>query len=129
MFDPYHRWLSIPPDQRPPTFYQLLSIAATEADPEVIQEAALRQVSHVRTHQMGPHAQECTRVLNEIGQACATLIDPVKERAEDSVKRLQTIRDDLNNILIQMDETMYVPWTERKRAAWTGDGPVRWPEK
>ena len=55
-------------------------------------------------------------------------IDPVIERAEDAVKRVQAVRDALDAVLVRMDETMYVPWNERKRAAWSGDGPVQWPE-
>ena len=43
MFDCYHRWLAIPSDQRPPTYYQLLGISPNETDPEVIDEAALRR--------------------------------------------------------------------------------------
>jgi hypothetical protein len=84
MFDPYHRWLAIPPDQRPPTYYQLLGIAPDEADTEVIEEAALRQTSHVRLYQTGPHASECTALLNEIGQARATLLNPDKRRHYDA---------------------------------------------
>jgi WD40 repeat protein len=84
MLDPYHRWLGIPPGQRPPTFYQLLGIAPDEADPEVIAEAALRQTSHVRTYQTGPHAARCTALLNEIAQAKATLLNPARRRAYDA---------------------------------------------
>ncbi len=47
MFDPYHKWLAIPKDQRPPTHYQLLGVSPTETDVEVIDEAALRQMAHV----------------------------------------------------------------------------------
>ena len=65
-FDPYHRWLGIPKGQRPPTFYQLLGVAPDEADTEVIEEAALRQTSHVRLYQTGPYAQQCTAILNEL---------------------------------------------------------------
>ena len=42
MFDPYHKWLGIPKDQRPPTHYQLLGISPTEQDREVIEEAAIK---------------------------------------------------------------------------------------
>jgi WD40 repeat protein len=84
MFDPYHRWLAIPPDQRPPTLYQLLGVAAAETDPAVIEEAALRQASHVRIYQTGPYAKEGTRILNEIGQARATLLNPEKRKEYDA---------------------------------------------
>jgi WD40 repeat protein len=84
MFDPYHKWLAIPPDLRPPTHYQLLGVSPQEQDPEVIQEAALRQTSHVRMYQIGTHAAECTRLLNEIAQARTTLLNPAKRKEYDS---------------------------------------------
>jgi serine/threonine protein kinase len=84
MFDPYHKWLGVPEGQRPPTYYQLLGISPQEADMEVIKEAALRQTSHIRTYQMGPHAQECTQVLNEIAQARAVLLNPADRTEYDA---------------------------------------------
>src|SRR5437763_344047 len=58
MFDPYHKWLGIPKDQRPPTHYQLLGVVPDEKDPEVIEEAAVRQTTHIRAYQIGPQAGE-----------------------------------------------------------------------
>src|ERR1043166_3590562 len=84
MFDPYHLWLGIPPGRRPPTHYQLLGIASTETDDEVIKEAALRQTSHVRNYQTGAHAEECTRILNEIGQARAVLLNRESRQQYDA---------------------------------------------
>ena len=84
MFDPYHKWLGIPKDQRPPTFYQLLGIAPDEQDAEVIEEAAIRQTAHVRTYQIGPHGAECTRILNEIAQARTVLLHPGKRQEYDA---------------------------------------------
>lgn len=83
MFDPYHKWLGIAKDQRPTTHYQLLGIPAGETDPEVIEDAAVRQSAHVRTYQIGEHAQLCTRLLNEIAQAKLVLLNPAKRRAYD----------------------------------------------
>src|SRR5262245_35226807 len=82
-FDPYSKWLGIPKNQRPPTHYQLLGIAADEADLEVIEEAAIRQTTHVRSYQSGPYAKDCARILNEIAQARVTLLDPEKRKAYD----------------------------------------------
>jgi hypothetical protein len=62
----------------------LLGIAADETDPEVIEEAALRQTSHVRLYQTGPQSAECTTILNEIGQARATLLNAEKRRQYDA---------------------------------------------
>lgn len=84
MFDPYHRWLGIPRSERPPTYYQLLGVSPEETDPEVIEEAALRQTSHVRTYQTGPYAEMCKTILAEIGKARATLLNRDKRRDYDA---------------------------------------------
>jgi len=83
MFDPYHKWLGIAKDQRPPTHYQLLSIPPGETDPEVIEDAAVRQSAHVRTYQIGTHADLCTRLLNEIAHAKQVLLNPAKRKVYD----------------------------------------------
>ena len=83
MFDPYHKWLAIPPGQRPPSHYQLLGISATESDPDVIEEAVLQRTAHLRTYQIGPLAKECTRLLNEVAQAKVVLLNPEKRKAYD----------------------------------------------
>ncbi len=83
MFDPYHKWLAIPQDQRPPTYYQLLGVSPQERDADVIDEAALRQMAHVRAYQMGQHAALSQRILNEISQARTVLLNPDKRKAYD----------------------------------------------
>jgi hypothetical protein len=84
MFDPYHKWLGIPKVQRPPTHYQLLGLAPDESDLEVIAEAAIRQTTHVRVYQIGPHATDCTRLLKEIATARLTLLNPAKRKEYDA---------------------------------------------
>lgn len=84
MFDPYHKWLGIRKEQRPPTHYQLLGISPDETDVEVIEEAAIRQMAHIRTYQIGPHAKECTQILNEISQARTTLLNAGKRKDYDA---------------------------------------------
>jgi hypothetical protein len=84
MFDPYHKWLGIPRDQRPPTYYQLLGVMPEENDREVIEEAALRQTAYLRQYQSGPHARDCARLLTEISQARLTLLNPAKRQAYDA---------------------------------------------
>jgi hypothetical protein len=109
MIDPYHKWLGISPDQQPPTHYQLLGIAPTETDPEVIEEAAIRQASHVRTYQTGPHAQECTRLLNEIAAARHTLLDPARRKTYDARLRrspaLASIASDGSTVDVELVES------------------------
>jgi hypothetical protein len=84
MFDGYHLWLSIPKDQRPPTYYQLLGIAPDEQDPEVIRNAAARAYGHVRNYQGGPHAKEASQILEELADARRTLLDPAKRAQYDA---------------------------------------------
>jgi hypothetical protein len=70
-FDPYHRWLGIPPKYQPPDHYRLLGLEPFESDPEVIEDAAERQMGHVRKHQLGKHRDLSQRILNELGDARA----------------------------------------------------------
>ena len=84
MFDPYHKWLGIPPGQRPPAHYQLLGISPDEQDLEVIAEAAIRQTAHLRTYQSGQYAAECQQLLEEVAQARLVLSDPAKRKAYDA---------------------------------------------
>src|SRR6516164_9082938 len=109
MFDPYHKWLGIPKDQRPPTFYQLLGIAPDEKDLEVIEEAAIRQTTYLRGYQIGPHAQDCTRLLNEIALARATLVNAAK-RAEYDGKIKPQARPATTEAAVQADQPEL--WTE-----------------
>ncbi|HVA50130.1 MAG TPA: hypothetical protein VNH11_27440 [Pirellulales bacterium] len=87
MFDPYRKWLGIPEDRRPPTHYQLLGIQPDERDLDVIEAAVLRQSSFVRNFQTGPHADDATRILNEIAAARLCLVDPRKRAKYDAQLR------------------------------------------
>lgn len=87
-FDPYHRWLGISPKHRPPNHYRLLGLELGESDPEVIRDAAERQMGHVRQYQLGPHAELSQQILNELAAAKSCLLDPEKKAAYDA--RLQT---------------------------------------
>lgn len=84
MFDPYRKWLGIPEDHRPPTHYQLLGISPNEQDIEVIEAAVLRQSAFVRNFQAGAHADDATRILNEIAAARLCLIDRRKRAKYDA---------------------------------------------
>ncbi len=83
-FNPYHRWLGIAPAEQPADHYGLLGIPRFESDPEVIRDAATRQMAHVRTYHLGPHAELSQNILNELGMAKACLLDPQKKAAYDA---------------------------------------------
>jgi len=84
IFDPYHRWLGISPKHRPPNHYRLLGLEQGESDPEVIRDAAERQMGHVRQYQLGPHAELSQQILNELAAAKRCLLDAEKKAAYDA---------------------------------------------
>jgi hypothetical protein len=88
-FDPYRLWLGIRDAQRPPNHYRLLGVEMFEDDPEVIANAADRQMSHVRTFASGPHAAETQQVLNQLSQARVCLLDPRRKAAYDQELQAQ----------------------------------------
>ena len=86
-FDPYHSWLGIRPEEQPPNYYRLLGLAQFEDNPDVIDNAADRQMAHVRTFQSGLHAAEAQRLLNEIAAARICLLDPQSRAQYDAQLR------------------------------------------
>lgn len=73
-FDPYRKWLGIPDQTQHPHHYQLLGLALFEDDPDVIENAANRQMTHVRSFQTGQYASYSQDLLNEIAQAKICLL-------------------------------------------------------
>ena len=88
-FDPYHRWLGIPPGEQPPNHYRLLGIAPLEDNPDVIESAADRQMGHLRNHQSGKHSALSQKLLNEVAAAKVCLLNPGKKAEYDSRLREQ----------------------------------------
>ena len=86
-FDPYHKWLGIGPEERPANHYRLLAIREFESDPDVIDSAADRQMSHVRSFQTGAHSADSQRLLNELSAARLCLLTPAKKAAYDEQLR------------------------------------------
>ena len=74
-FDPYRKWLGIPPKDQPPNHYRLLGIAHFEDDPDVIENAATRQMVHIRTFQSGKYSAASQKILNELAAALARAMD------------------------------------------------------
>ncbi|HET6880329.1 MAG TPA: PA14 domain-containing protein [Pirellulales bacterium] len=83
-FDPYRKWLGIPPDEQPPDHYRLLGVGRLEDDPDTISNAADRQMAHVRTFQAGPHSAVSQKLLNEISAARVCLLDRAKKAEYDA---------------------------------------------
>ena len=83
-FDPYHKWLGIPPEEQPPNHYRLLGLQVFESDPEVILGAVMRQSAHLKTYQLGQHAALTQKLLNEVSAAKVCLMDPQRKAAYDT---------------------------------------------
>ena len=93
-FDPYYKWLGIPPAEQPPNHYRLLGIVQFEQDADVIDTAASRQMAHLRTFAIGARVHESQRLLNEVATARTVLLDANKKREYDL--RLQAHRPKSN---------------------------------
>lgn len=87
MFDPYHKWLSILPQEQPPNHYRLLGVALFESDMDVIEGAADRQMSFVRQYQSSEHAADAARILNELATARLCLLKPATKAKYDAKLR------------------------------------------
>ncbi len=86
-FDPYYRWLGIPPEEQPANHYRLLGIKLFEDNPDVIEAAGDRQMGHLRTYQAGKHSQLSQKLLNEVAAAKICLLQPDKKAAYDTQLR------------------------------------------
>ena len=75
-FDPYHKWLGIPPEQQPPNLYCLLGLPMFESDSDVIDAAAERQTIFLRTFQASDQAELAEKLLNEVSAARICLLNP-----------------------------------------------------
>ena len=89
MFDPYRKWLGILPKDQPPNHYRLLSLELFEADLDVIEGAAERQMGFVRQYQSGDQAADAARILNELATARLCLLKPATKAAYDAKLRTE----------------------------------------
>ena len=89
MFDPYHKWLGIPPKDRPPNHYRLLSLELYESDLDVIEGAADRVMAFIRQYQSGEQAAAAAKLLNEIATARLSLLKPASKSEYDAKLRKQ----------------------------------------
>ena len=86
-FDPYHKWLGIPPEEHPANHYRLLGIEPLESDPDVIESAADQRMAHLRTFQAGKYGAISQKLLNEVATAKVCLLNRAKKAAYDEELR------------------------------------------
>ena len=75
-FDPYEKWLGIPPHQQPPDHYRLLGLKPFEQDRQEIQRHAEQRLRQVNMYRRGPHVRLCEELIHKINVAKACLLNP-----------------------------------------------------
>ncbi len=88
-FDPYHKWLGIPPQDQPPNHYRLLGINRFETDPDVIDAAANQRMGYIQSCAAGPHIALSQKLLNEVAAARVCLLDPRRRGDYDAQLKKQ----------------------------------------
>ncbi len=89
-FNPYHKWLGIPPEEQPADHYRLLGVEQFESDPDVITGASDQRMQFLLTMQTGEHSKLVDKLLNEIANAKACLLNKEKKAAYDKRLRAKT---------------------------------------
>lgn len=98
-FDPYHKWLGIPPAEQPPNHYRLLGLTLFEGDVDAIESAADQRMAHVRTFQLSQHAELSQSLLNELAAARVCLLKPGEKSGYD-----RKLRDHLAQMAREGDD-------------------------
>lgn len=88
-FDPYHKWLGIPPKDQPPNNYRLLGIEVFEDDRDVIDAAANRIMAYLKDLAAGDEGEHSQKLLNEIARARVCLLNRESKREYDEVLRTE----------------------------------------
>ena len=86
-FDPYYKWLGIPPREQPPNHYRLLGIELFEADDEVIEAATNRQMSYLQQLSSGENIEHAQKLLGEVSRARVCLINAKQKNEYDAKLR------------------------------------------
>ena len=88
-FDPYHKWLGIPPKLQPPNHYRLLGVELFESDLDVIDAAANQRMAYLQGLASGEHGELSQPLLNELAIARVCLMDPDDKEAYDAELKQQ----------------------------------------
>ncbi len=88
-FDPYYKWLAIPPKLQPPNHYRLLGVELFETDLDVIDAAANQRMAYVQGLASGEHGELSQKLLNELAAARVCLTDVEEKAAYDATLKDQ----------------------------------------
>ena len=90
-FDPYYKWLGIPPEEQPPNHYRLLGLTLFEKDQDAIESASDGRMTHLRTFQNGARGSLSQQLLNEVARARLVLLDTNKKAEYDEQLRDESL--------------------------------------
>ncbi|MCE9529094.1 MAG: hypothetical protein K8R36_23860, partial [Planctomycetales bacterium] len=82
-FDPYKAWLDIENKTASTTYYKLLGLPEFESDKDRIAAAADKAIRKIRSQKPGEHAAEWSRILDELQEIKALLLNDQKKAAYD----------------------------------------------
>ena len=86
-FDPYYKWLDIPPEEQPADHYRLLGIEKFESDTKLIKKAAEAKIEYLRTFQLGKRFSFSQKLMAEVASARVCLLNSEKKAAYDAELR------------------------------------------
>lgn len=92
-FNPYFKWLGIPPEHQPPDHYRLLGIPPFVDDAEVIEHAADQRMMLVKSFQSGQHSDWSQRLLLEVAKAKRCLLTAQAKLSYDAALRQEMAVD------------------------------------
>jgi hypothetical protein len=84
-FDPYQKWLGIPPPEQPPNYYRLLTLKRLETDVEMIAKTADKLTAYLQARSKGKNGAHALRLLDDVNAARVCLLDPASKAIYDSV--------------------------------------------
>ncbi|QDU97835.1 LamG domain-containing protein [Lignipirellula cremea] len=83
-FNPYYKWLGIPPEEQPPHHYRLLGVRPFESDREVIDSVANRHIAYLQDITAGPHLRQAQKLLTELAGARRVLLNAERKAKYDA---------------------------------------------
>lgn len=82
-FDPYREWLGFDNKTASTTYYKLLGLREFESDQNLIATAADKAIRKLRSQRPGPHSAAWSKILDELQDIKACLLDDRKKAAYD----------------------------------------------
>lgn len=117
-FDPYHKWLGIPPREQPPNYYRLLRLTLFEPDLEVIENAFEKEMADLKTHVSGQYVEFVVELSRELVTARDCLIDADKKAEYDAALRERLgAEDEGDDLADELDKRIAIDRAVRQATA------------